>query len=84
MKLYTHTLQIKIHAPKRLTASQVASMVDTLIAVGWDDASETSEMDEEEQIIDPTDTLRSALGIVRSSAPRSGRTARSCRTMASN
>jgi hypothetical protein len=62
MKLYTHTLQIKIHAPKRLTASQVASMVDTLIAVGWDDASETSEMDEEEQIIDPTDTLSLRIG----------------------
>jgi len=61
-KLYTHTLQIKVHAPKRMSARRVASMVDTLIAVGWDDASETSEMDEGDQIIDPTDTLSLRIG----------------------
>jgi hypothetical protein len=61
-KLYTHTLQLKVHAPKRFSARRVASMVDTLIAVGWDDASETSEMDEGDQIIDPIDTLSLRIG----------------------
>ena len=60
--LRTHTLQIKVHAPKRMSARRVASMVDTLIAVGWDDASETSDMDEGNQIIDPTDTLSLHIG----------------------
>jgi hypothetical protein len=56
-KLYTHTLQLKVHAPKRFSASKVAGLVDTIIAAGLIDAEASSDLSEEDQIIDPTDAL---------------------------
>ncbi len=56
-KLYTHTVQLKVHAPKRFSASKVAGLVDTIIAAGLSDAEASVDLSEEDQIIDPTDAL---------------------------
>ena len=38
-KLYTHTVQLKVHAPKRLSAARVAGLIDRLISCGFEDAN---------------------------------------------
>jgi hypothetical protein len=59
-KLHTHTVQLKVHAPKRFSASKVAGLLDTIIAAGLGDAEASSDL--EEQIIDPTDALSLNIG----------------------
>ena len=56
-KLYTHTVQLKVHAPKRFSATKVAGLVDQIIAAGLSDAEASADLDEEEQIGNPDDAL---------------------------
>ena len=62
MKLYTHTLQIKVHAPNRFSATKVADLLDTIIAAGLSDAEASADLDEEEQIDSPDDALALHIG----------------------
>ena len=52
MKFHTHFLQIRVHAPKNLPASTVATLIDQLIGAGLEDASESSDLPEEDQMGD--------------------------------
>ncbi len=61
-KLHTHTLQIKVHAPKRMSATKVAGLLDTIIAAGLSDAEASADLDEEEQIGSPDDALALHIG----------------------
>ena len=61
-KLHTHTLQIKVHAPKRFSATKVAGLVDQIIGAGLSDAEASANLDEEEQIGSPDDALALRIG----------------------
>ncbi len=61
-KLHTHTLQIKVHAPKRMSATKVAGLLDTIIAAGLSDAEASADLDEEEQMGSPDDALALQIG----------------------
>ena len=61
-KLYTHTLQLKVHAPKRLSVTKVAGLLDTIIAAGLSDAEASADLDEEEQMGSPDDALALHIG----------------------
>jgi hypothetical protein len=61
-KLYTHTLQLKVHAPKRLSVTKVAGLLDTIIAAGLSDAEASADLDEEEQMGSPDDALSLHIG----------------------
>ena len=61
-KLYTHTLQIKVHAPKRFSATKVEGLVDQIIGAGLSDAEASDDLDEEEQIGSPDDALALRIG----------------------
>ena len=41
--LVTHTVQLKVRAPKRLEPSKVAALIDRLIACGFEDAGHSME-----------------------------------------
>ena len=56
-KLHTHTVQLKVHAPKRFSAQKVAALLDQIIAAGISDAEASAELDEEEQMGSPDDAL---------------------------
>ena len=56
-KLYTHTVQLKVHAPKRFSATKLAGLLDQIIAAGLSDAEASTDLDEEEQIGSPDDAL---------------------------
>jgi hypothetical protein len=61
-KLNTHTVQIKVHAPKRFSATKVAGLVEQIIAAGLTDAQASADLDEEEQIGSPDDALALHIG----------------------
>ena len=61
-KLYTHTLQLKVHAPKRLSTEDVAGLVDQIIAAGLSDAEASADLDEEDQMGSPDDALALHIG----------------------
>ena len=73
-KLHTHTLQIKVHAPKRMSARRVAGIMDTIIAAGVSDADASADLDEEEQMGNPDDALALHIGdaLVISTQKRTG------------
>ena len=57
-KLNTHTVQLKVHAPKRFSANKVAALLDQIIiAAGISDAEASTDLDEEEQMGSPDDAL---------------------------
>ena len=61
-KLYTHTVQLKVHAPKRFSATKVAGLVDQIIAAGLSDAEASADLEDEEQIGRPDDALALHIG----------------------
>jgi hypothetical protein len=61
-KLHTHTLQIKVHAPRKMSARQVAGMVNTIIAAGLGDAEASDDLADEDQMNDPDDALALHIG----------------------
>jgi hypothetical protein len=61
-KLHTHTVQIKIHAPKRFSATKVAGLLNQIIAAGLGDAEASADLDENEQIGSPNDALALHIG----------------------
>jgi hypothetical protein len=61
-KLNTHTIQIKVHAPKRFSAAKVAGLVDQIIGAGLSDAEASADLDEEEQIGKPDDAMALRIG----------------------
>jgi hypothetical protein len=61
-KLYTHTVQITVHAPRRFSAAKVTGLLDQIIAAGLSDAEASAHLDEEEQIGSPDDALALRIG----------------------
>jgi hypothetical protein len=61
-KLNTHTVQIKIHAPKRFSAAKVAGLLKFILAAGLSDAEASADLDDEEQIGSPDDALALRIG----------------------
>ncbi len=57
MSRRTVKLLVQVDAPETLTPQEVADTVNTLIDAGLTDATDSAELAEEEQIIDPTDAL---------------------------
>ena len=61
--LYTHTVQLKVHAPKRFPAKRWRRLpFDQIIAVGLSDAEASADLNEEEQIGSPDDALALHIG----------------------
>lgn len=61
-KLNTHTVQIKVHAPKRFSTAKVAGLLKFIIAAGLSDAEASADLDEEEKIGSPDDALALRIG----------------------
>ena len=81
-KLHTHTVQIKVHAPKRFSAAKVAGLIDQIMAAGLGDAEASAELDEEEQIGSPDDALALRIGNAVVVSTQKRKIARSYPTMA--
>jgi phage tail protein X len=73
-KLHTHTVQLKVHAPRRFSARKVAGLVDQIIAAGLGDAEASADLDEGEQMGNPDDALALHIGeaVVVSTQKRDG------------
>jgi len=61
-KFHTHTLQITVHAPRKMSARRVSGMVNTIIAAGLGDAEASADLADENQMNDPDDALALHIG----------------------
>ena len=67
-KLYTHTVQLTIHAPKRFSAAKVAGLVDQIIGAGMGDAEASAESDPST----PSETVQSLTELLADFTQRGG------------
>lgn len=67
----TVMLLLKVDYPEHMTQKGVVDTVDALINAGLGDASDTAELPQEEQIVDPTDALLLKISPPRFSGPES-------------